>query len=87
VKFIKHLEVLHLFVDFFKGVSPNLLGPDIFKDGFGLPGVVPKISLVGDEFFVFYFVDLAIVVKDTSSRPPHGSSSLSTAQWSSVKKF
>jgi hypothetical protein len=69
-------------VDLVKGIRPDFFGPDIFQDEFGLFGIVPKISLVGDEFFVFYFGNLAIVVKDTSSRPPHGSSSLSTVLWS-----
>jgi hypothetical protein len=69
-------------VDLIKGIGPHLLGPDIFQDGLGLLGIIPKISLMRDEFFVVYFGNLAIVVKDTSSRPPHGSSSLSTVLWS-----
>jgi hypothetical protein len=35
-----------------------------------------------NPFFVFYLGFFAIVVKDTSSKPPHGLSSLSTVLWS-----
>jgi len=69
-------------VDLIKGIGPDLFGPDTSQNGFSLLGIVPKIGLVGDELLVFYFGNLAIVVKDTSSRPPHGSSSLSTVLWS-----
>jgi hypothetical protein len=51
-----------------KSISPDFLGADIFKNGFGLFGIVPEISLLGDEFFISYFKTLTVVVKDTSSR-------------------
>jgi hypothetical protein len=42
--------------------------------------IVPEIGLLGDLLLVFYFNDLAIVVKDTSSKPMCGLSNLSIAQ-------
>jgi len=87
VKFIEHVQIFNLFVYPFKSVGPDFLGPYTVKNNFSLLGVIPKIRLMGDAFFVFYFVDLAIVVKDTSSRQPRGPSSLSTVLWSWVKKI
>jgi hypothetical protein len=54
--------------DFFKSISPDLLGPDVLENCFGLLGTVPEVRLVRDSLLVFYFGLLAIVVKDTSSR-------------------
>ena len=50
-------------------------------------GIIPEISLLGDEFFVFYFYALMIVVKDTSSRRSHEPSSLSTVLLSFLSYF
>jgi hypothetical protein len=33
-----------------------------------LAGIVPEIGLLSDEFLIFYFKALTIVVKDTPSR-------------------
>jgi len=51
-----------------KGIGPNFFGADVFQNSFSLFGIVPEISLLGDEFFIIYFNALTIVVKDTSSR-------------------
>lgn len=82
MKLIQYLEVVNLFANGIIGVGPDLLGPDVFQDYFGLFGIIPEISLLADSLFVFDFYSLAIVVKDTSSRQPLGPSSLSTVQWS-----
>jgi hypothetical protein len=68
MEFIQNFQVIKLLADFVKGISPDLLGPDVLQNGFGLLGVVPEIRLVRDPLLVFYFSLLAIVVKDTSSR-------------------
>jgi hypothetical protein len=85
MEFIEHLEVVSFFADRLIGISPNLLGPDIFQDGFGLLRVVPEVRLMRNTFFVFDFYSLAIVVKDTSSRQPRGPSRLSIGLWSLVE--
>jgi hypothetical protein len=82
MKFIEHLEVVREFTHGLIGVSPNLLGPDIFQDRFGLLGVVPEIGLVGDPLFVFDFYAFTIVVKGTSSRQPLWPSRLSIGRLS-----
>jgi len=82
MEFLQHFQVVNFFVDNFIGIGPDLLGPDVLQDNFRLFGVVPEISLLADSFFVFDFYSLAIVVKDTSSRQPHGPSNLSIGQQS-----
>jgi hypothetical protein len=64
-------------------IRPDFLGAQFLKFGFGFFRTVPEIGLLGNEFFVFYFNDLTIVVKDTSSKPLFWPSSLSTVLLSS----
>lgn len=84
MKFIENFEVVELLVYFFIRVGPDFLRADVLQDDFRLFGVVPKIVLLGDAFFVFDFYFLTIVVKDTSSKPRHGPSSLSIGRCSCV---
>jgi hypothetical protein len=79
---MKHLQVVNRFADGLIGIGPDLLGPYVLQDRFGLLGVVPEIGLVGDPFFVFDFYAFTIVVKDTSSRQPLGPSRLSAGRLS-----
>jgi hypothetical protein len=82
VKFVEHLQVVQQAAYVVVRVRPDFLGANVFENWFRLLGVVPKIRLVRNAFFVFYFGLFAIVVKDTSSKPPHGLSCLSTVRWS-----
>jgi hypothetical protein len=72
MKLIEHIQVIQLLVYPFKRIGPYLFGADAFQNTFGLAWVVPEIGLVGYGLFVFYFNNLTIVVKDTSSKPTHG---------------
>src|SRR5690606_27904073 len=87
VKFIKYFQVVNKLLHALVRVGPHFLGPQIFQDSFGLFRVVPEIGLLGNEFFVFYFDDLTIVVKDTSLKPRCALSSLSVVlkSWLWVK--
>jgi len=78
MKFIQHFQVFEKFVDTFKGVCPDLFQAEGMKDCFSLFWIIPEIGLLGNKLFVFYFNDLTIVVKDTSSRRSYEPSSLST---------
>ena len=80
MELVEHVQVIGLFAHRLIGVSPYFLCPDVLQDRFGLLGVIPKISLLCNTFFVFDFYALAIVVKDTSSVPQYGLSSLSTVR-------
>jgi hypothetical protein len=68
MKFLQYFQVIHEFGDVVKRVSPHFFGADAFQDCFSFFGFVPEIGLVRDQFFVFYFKALTIVVKDTPSR-------------------
>jgi len=61
-----------LFGHFFKNIGPKFFGANAFENYFCLLGVVPEIGLVGNLFFVSYFCNLAIVVKDTALGRQHG---------------
>jgi hypothetical protein len=65
-------------VDALVGIGPDFLGAKLFQCSFCLFGIIPEIGLLGNQLFVFYFDDLTIVVKDTSSKPQFWPSSLST---------
>jgi len=78
MEFMEHFQVFHQFVDLLERIGPDLFGADVFQDYLGLLRVDPKVSLLGDQFLIFYFKSLPIVVKDTSSRRSCGPSSLST---------
>ena len=77
LKFIEYFQVVQLFAYFFVSIRPDFLGAYFFQREFGLFGVGPEIGLLCDALFVFNFYFLAIVVKDTSSKPLHGLSDLS----------
>jgi hypothetical protein len=66
VKFIENLEVLNKLVHTLVGVGPDLLGPDVFENGFGLSRIVPEVVLVRDPLLVFDLYAFTVVVKDTS---------------------
>lgn len=68
VELVEYFEVVDQLGNVVEGVGPDFLRTDIFKNSFGLFRIRPEIGLLRDQFFVFYFKALTIVVKDTSSR-------------------
>src|SRR5690606_36123108 len=84
VEFIQHFEILDFLVQAFKRSSPGFSGLDLFHGFFGFFRIVPKVCLgrYGLKVLDLYF--LTIVVKDTSSKPMCGLSSLSVVLKSSV---
>jgi hypothetical protein len=68
MKFIDSFQIFKCGSELCKTVCPDLFGLDGFHHTFSLLRVVPKAWLRSELFFFFYFFNLAIVVKDTSSR-------------------
>src|SRR5690606_15527555 len=77
VEFVQHFEVVKRLAYLLESVSPHLLRAQFAKHSFCLAWILPKICLLGDSFFVAYFYNLTIVVKDTSSRRKREPSNLS----------
>jgi len=84
VELAEYLKIFNSLVDTIVGIGPYLLGTNVFQDGLSLPGVIPKIVLVGNAFLVFYLYSLAIVVKDTSLGRRCGPLNLSVVPKSSI---
>jgi hypothetical protein len=80
MKLIQNFKVFDHLVHTLVSVGPDLLGANILKDGFGLPGIVPEVVLMGNAFLVFDLYPFAIVVKDTSLGRRRGPLSLSVVR-------
>jgi len=82
VKIIEHFKIIQLLGYFFKNICPYFFGANALENYFCLLGIIPEIGLVGNLFFVSYFCNLAIVVKDTASGRQHGLLNPLGVQWS-----
>jgi hypothetical protein len=47
VKFIQNFKIIHQLGYIIKGIGPDLLGPDVFKNYLSLLRVVPELGLLG----------------------------------------
>ena len=46
MEFIEDFEIVYFLIDKVIGIRPYFLGADVFKNGFGLLGIIPEIGLL-----------------------------------------
>jgi hypothetical protein len=82
----EHVEVVNGLFGGLVVVGPDLDALQFLERGLGFLGVVPEAGGLALLFQVSYLGFAVIVVKGTSSRPPHGLSGLSLGQQSFCAK-